>query len=84
MHSMLIMHTKETNPYRTAKAYEVLSPPQVNAVIEQLLYTATPEQRAALMAHCPVAYAALCGNHPTIREAVLFETGKAINAEEKR
>lgn len=65
--------------YPTPKPSEALSPPEVDAVIQMLLYHATPEARQALMTHQPVAYLRLCGNHPTIREEVLKRVAKAMD-----
>lgn len=61
------------------KASEVLTSPEVDAVVEMLLYHATPEVRRALMVHCPVAYVKLCGDHPTVRETVLTAIAKAMD-----
>jgi hypothetical protein len=63
----------------TPKASEVLSSPEVDAVVEMLLYHARPEVRQALMVHCPVAYLKLCGGHPSVREAILNAVSKAMD-----
>lgn len=61
---------------KTPQASEVLTRPEVNAVIEILLYHATPEVRRALMVHCPVAYAKLCGSD--VKEATLNAVKEAM------
>lgn len=55
---------------------EVLSQPEVNAVIEILLFHATPEVRQALMAHCPVAYVKL---FPGTHVAAMAEVVKGFS-----
>lgn len=60
------------------KPSSVLSSIEVDAVIGVMLYHATPDVRHALMAHCPVAYAKLCGSHPSVEEATLNVVKRAM------
>ncbi len=57
---------------------DVLTSPEVDAVVRILLYHATPEVRRALMAHCPVAYVKLCGGGDELMSTVMAEVARAM------